>query len=150
MTKKDSEASILIQAMHILEKRLRYAEGPTLQDPSNVKDFLRLKLALSEQEVFSVIFLDNRHRMIAFDNMFYGTIDGASVHPREVVKRALQHNAAAVIFSHNHPSGVSEPSHADTRITQRLTDALALVDVRVLDHVIVGQDTYSFAEHGLL
>ena len=98
-----------------------------------------------------MLFLDSRHRVLAFEELFRGTIDGASVHPREVVRRALQHNAAAVIFSHNHPSGVAEPSQADQRITLRLREALGLVDVRVLDHLIVGDgDCCSLAQRGLL
>ena len=102
-------------------------------------------------EVFAVLFLDNRHRVIAFEEMFRGTIDGASVHPREVVRRSLQHNAAALILCHNHPSGVAEPSQADRRITARLSDALGLIDVRVLDHLIIGdQECCSMARRGLL
>lgn len=96
------------------------------------------------------MFLDNRHRVITFEEMFRGTIDGASVYPREVVKAALQHNAAAVIFAHNHPSGVAEPSQADQAITKRLIEALLLVDVRVLDHLVVGEQVVSFAERGLI
>jgi DNA repair protein RadC len=95
--------------------------------------------------------MDNQHRLIKYEELFFGTIDGASVHPREVVKHALKHNAAAVIFAHNHPSGVAEPSQADQRITDRLKSALLLVDVRVLDHMIVGdREVLSFAEKGLL
>ena len=102
-------------------------------------------------EVFAALFLDTRHRVICFEELFSGTIDGASVHPREVVRRALAHNAAAVILSHNHPSGVAEPSDADRRVTERLRDALSLVDVRVLDHIVVGdRETASFAERGWL
>jgi len=102
-------------------------------------------------EVFAVLFLDNRHRVLAFEELFRGTIDGASVHPREVVRRALHYNAAALILAHNHPSGVSEPSSADRRITERLQAALALIDVRVLDHIVVGHGEFtSFAERGLL
>jgi DNA repair protein RadC len=124
--------------------------GETLTSPQATKDFLRLRLSRFEHEVFAVIFLDNRHRVIAFEEMFRGTIDGASVHPREVVKEALKHNAAAVIFAHNHPSGVAEPSRADESITHRLKDALALVDVRVLDHFVIGDDVVSFTERGLI
>jgi DNA repair protein RadC len=94
--------------------------------------------------------LDNQHRVIACDELFRGTIDGASVYPREVVKAALQYNAAALIMAHNHPSGISDPSQADRVITEKLKEALALIDVRVLDHFIVGENVYSFAEHGLL
>jgi DNA repair protein RadC len=101
--------------------------------------------------VFACLFLDNHHRVIDYEELFRGTIDGASVHPREVVRRALHHNAAAVIFAHNHPSGVSEPSQADARLTRQLREALGLVDVRVLDHIIVGEgEPRSLAEMGLL
>ena len=110
-----------------------------------------MHLGNRDHEIFAAIFLDNRHRLIAIRELFRGTIDGASVHPREVAKEALQHNAAAVILAHNHPSGVAEPSHADELITQRLKDALALIDIRILDHVIVaGAHTVSFAARGLL
>ena len=103
------------------------------------------------REVFACLFLDNQHRLICYEEMFFGTIDGASVHPREVVKRTLFHNAAAIIFAHNHPSGVSEPSQADRRIAERLKAALSLVDVRVLDHMVIGDaEVTSFAERGLL
>ena len=100
--------------------------------------------------MFAILWLDNRHRVIAFEELFRGTIDGASIHSREVVKSALGHNAAACIMAHNHPSGVSDPSRADENITRRLRDALALIEVRVLDHIIVGEDCVSFAERGLL
>jgi DNA repair protein RadC len=133
--------------------RARRAERAqiSLNSPRATREFLAAQLEFREHEVFCVLHLDNRHRLIAFDPMFRGTIDGASVHPREVVKRALEHNAAAVILAHNHPSGVPEPSQADELITQRLKEALALVDVRVLDHVIVGAGSCtSFAEKGLL
>ena len=126
-------------------------QEPHLQSPAQTREYLKLHFAGKEREVFACLFLDNRHRLIAAENLFYGTIDGASVHPREVVKRALQLNAAAVILSHNHPSSVTEPSHADELVTRRLTEALALVDIRVLDHLIVGGNaTLSFAERGLL
>ena len=97
-----------------------------------------------------MLWLDNRHRVIAFEQLFRGTIDGASVHPREVFKSAMRHNAAAAIFAHNHPSGVADPSQADQRITQKLREALSLVEVKTLDHVIVGETTCSFAERGLM
>lgn len=140
---------ILDAARRVIDQTV--CRGAELSSPQTVRDFLRTKLAGFTYEVFSVMFLDNRHRLIEYVEMFRGTIDGASVYPREVVKEALAHNAAAVIFSHNHPSGVAEPSQADELITHRLKDALALVDIRVLDHVIVaGNDTTSFAARGLL
>ena len=124
--------------------------GEPLSDPDAVRFYLSSRLRDLPSERFCVLFMDNRHRMIAFEELFNGTIDGASVHPREVVKRCLHHNAASVIFAHNHPSGVPEPSLADERITQKLKDALALIDVRVLDHFVVGDSVVSFAERGLL
>jgi DNA repair protein RadC len=117
--------------------------------PELVKNYLVISLALEEREHFHVLFLDNQHKLLLDARMFSGTIDGASVYPREVVKRALQCNANAVIFAHNHPSGICTPSHADRQITDKLKQGLATIDIRVLDHVIVGHmDTYSFAEHG--
>jgi DNA repair protein RadC len=135
--------------------RRYYAEamrtGPLLDSPAATHRFLISRLRDQPHEVFCCLHLDNRHRLIAFDELFRGTIDGASVHPREVVKQALARNAAAVILAHNHPSGVSEPSQADQLITQRLREALALVDIRVLDHCIVADNgCLSFAERGLL
>lgn len=125
--------------------------GEAITDPDLTRQFLQLKLKHYRREVFSCLFLDNQHRLIEFQEMFFGTIDGASVHPREVVKRALETDAAAVIFAHNHPSGVAEPSQADRRITERLQAALALVDIRVLDHMVVGDtEVTSFAERGYL
>ena len=126
-------------------------QQPVLANPNAVREFLIVHHKGQEREVFSCLFLDNRHRLICFDEVFLGTVDGASVHPREVVKLALARNAAAVILAHNHPSGVAEPSQADELITARLRDALALVDIRVLDHLVVGGTTVtSFAERGLL
>jgi len=125
--------------------------GPALDSPDTARGFLLAQLRDRPYEVFCCLHLDTRHRLIAFDEMFRGTIDGASVHPREVVRQTLARNSAAVILAHNHPSGVPEPSQADELITQRLRDALALVDVRVLDHLIVGGERcLSFAERGLL
>lgn len=124
---------------------------PVLESPKTVRQYLAVHFADHEREVFACLFLDNRHRLIAVEEMFLGTVDGASVHPREVVKRALKLNAAAVIVAHNHPSGVAESSQADELITARLRDALALVDIRVLDHLVVGGTTViSFAERGLI
>jgi DNA repair protein RadC len=125
--------------------------GPGINSPRATREFLVARLRDRPYEVFCCLHLDNRHRLIAFDELFRGTIDGASVHPREVVKQALARNAAAVILAHNHPSGVAEPSQADELITQRLKESLALVDIRLLDHLIVGDGScISFAEKGLL
>jgi DNA repair protein RadC len=125
--------------------------GSALANPRATREFLRVRLRDLPHEVFCCVFLDNRHRVIAFEELFRGTIDGASVHPREVVKQALARNAAAVILAHNHPSGLAEPSQADELITRRLKEALALVDIRVLDHLVVGDGVCeSFAERGLL
>lgn len=150
-TKTSNDNAIIESALAILEQRIKYhPESPTITSPDASKDYVRLQLAEYEHEVFACIFLNNRHRVIHFEKLFRGTIDGASVHPREVVKAALQYNAAAVIFAHNHPSGVAEPSQADITITNRLKEALSLIDVRVLDHLVVGEEVVSFAERGLL
>lgn len=125
--------------------------GVSLHAPHSVRDYLRLTIGSREYEVFVVVFLDAQNRVIAEEEMFKGTLTQTSVYPREVVKASLRHNAASVIFAHNHPSGIPEPSLADRSLTKNLVLALALVDVRVLDHFIVaGQGTLSFAEHGLL
>jgi len=125
--------------------------GPSLASPKATRDYLSAQLRDLEHEVFCCLYLDKRHRLIQFEELFRGTIDGASVHPREIVKLALQRNAAAVIIAHNHPSGVAEPSQADELITQRIKEALALVDIRLLDHIIIGDGAaVSFAERGLL
>ena len=130
---------------------LRVRRGTDLSSPQRARDYLMTRLAEREHEVSTVIYLDNRHRLIACQELFRGTIDGASVHPREVVKEALRHNAAALILAHNHPSFVAEPSQADKLVTRRLREALQLVDIRVLDHLIVaGGETLSFCERGLL
>ena len=140
---------ILEAARQVIEQKMQ--RGAEFTSPVVVKDYLRAKLAGFEHEVFAVLFLDTRHRLIDYVEMFRGTIDAAEVHPREVVKQALRLNAAAVIVSHNHPSGNSEPSAADKAMTSQLRQALALVDIRTLDHVIVaGTRTTSFAERGLL
>ncbi len=127
-----------------------FATGECLTSNEIAGDLLKLRLAHKAHEVFYVLFLDSKHRIIAEETMFRGTIDSASVYPREVVKRALQHNAGAVILAHNHPSGAVEPSQSDFTITNRLIEILKLVDITVLDHFIVGKDIYSFAEHGKL
>jgi DNA repair protein RadC len=125
--------------------------GPALGSPRTTGDFLRAKLRDLEHEVFCCLYLDKRHRLMQFEELFRGTIDGASVHPREIVKQALRWNCAAVIIAHNHPSGIAEPSQADELITQRVKEALGLVDIKLLDHIIVGDGTHvSFAERGLI
>jgi DNA repair protein RadC len=144
------------QLQAVLEMARRHmAEQLTREHVFNsadqVRQFLTAQLRHKTHEVFAVLFLDNQHRMLLYRELFQGTIDGASVYPREVVKQVLQVNAAAVIFAHNHPSGIAEPSQADRHITQQLRDALALVDVRVLDHFVVGEgQVTSFAERGWL
>lgn len=135
-------------ATELLKRPLR--REPALGSPEHAEAFLNTRLRLLEHELFCMMVLDNRNRLIDFVELFRGTIDGASVHPREVVKEILKLNGAAVIFAHNHPSGVAEPSQADEVITRRLKAALALIDVRVLDHLVVGETTVSFAERGLL
>lgn len=129
----------------------RLQRGDVLANPEDARRYVAHRLRRHPQEVFACLFLDNRHRVISFEELFFGTIDGATVHPREVVRRALGHNAAALILAHNHPSGVAEPSRADEVLTRRLRDALSLVDTRVLDHLVVGDvEVVSFAERGLL
>lgn len=140
---------ILSMARQAIDQK--YQRGALFTSPELVKDYLRTKLVGFEHEVFAALFLDSQHRLLEYVELFRGTIDAAAVYPREVVKEALRVNAAAVIFSHNHPSGNPEPSQADKVLTQRLKEALALVDVRTLDHIIVGGEaTVSFAEQGLL
>jgi DNA repair protein RadC len=149
VTTPATETEILDAARSILSRRIR--RGRALTNPRATREYLQLQLAPRDHEIFAILFLDNRHRVIEFVPLFRGTVDGASVHPREVVKEALARNAAAVILAHNHPSGVAEPSHADELITHRLRDALALVDIRILDHfVVTGDAVVSFAERGLL
>ena len=145
----NDDDEVIARALHILEERLPYREP--LGNPSAVKDFLRLKFANLEHEVFTVIFLDAQNKIIGYEEMFRGTLTQTSVYPREVVKASLRWNSASVILAHNHPSGVPEPSRADESLTDSLKQALALVDVKVLDHVIVaGAHAVSFAERGLL
>jgi len=144
-----TQDQIVQQALMILDARMRAA--PTLASPEAVRDYLRLSLHDRAHEVFVCVFLDSQHRVIACDELFRGTLAQTSVYPREVVKAALAHNAAAVIFAHNHPSGIAEPSRADELLTQSLKQALALVDIRTLDHFIVaGCLLVSFAERGLI
>ncbi len=147
---KRAELSAVIEmARRALSQRL--AEQPVFESPQAVKDYLQLQLGHLAHEVFAVLFLDTQHRLIRLEELFRGTLGQTSVYPREVVKRALALNAGAVILAHNHPSGVAEPSRADEYLTQTLKSALALVDVRVLDHLVVGRGAVvSFAERGLL
>ncbi|MFK7853222.1 MAG: DNA repair protein RadC [Granulosicoccus sp.] len=144
----------LLQASLEMSRRHVFAtvmQGDVLSSPEHVRHYISLHLTGLCHEVFSGLFLDNRHRVIEYRELFRGTIDSAAVYPREVVKRCLSCNAAAVIFAHNHPSGVAEPSDTDVRLTRKLVDALALIDVRVLDHLIIGQGVQtSLAERGLM
>ena len=144
-----SDDEIIAKALSILSKRL--TGGDPITSSSMVKDYLKLNLAPYEHEVFGCLFLNNTHHVIAFEELFYGTIDGSAVHPREVIKKALAHNASALIFCHNHPSGVTEPSRADVEITEKLKSACNIIGIRVLDHVVVtcGECT-SMAERGLI
>ena len=147
-----SDDAVLSRASDILRERLhRDADGCVMQNPVVVREFLRCRLAARPVEVFGVMFLDTQHRLLAFEELFYGTLDGATVYPREVVRRVLVHNAGAVILVHNHPSGVAEPSTADRQLTSQLKEALALINVRVLDHLVVtAGEALSLAEKGFL
>ena len=144
----------LLQAALEISRRHVYSEvreHDAMTSPGLVREYLSLHLSGLQHEVFAGLFLDNRHRVLEYRQLFVGTIDSAAVYPREVVKYCLSSNAAAVIFAHNHPSGVAEPSDTDVRLTRKLTDALALIDVRVLDHLIIGQGVQtSLAERGLM
>lgn len=145
------EERAIYRAMGILETHLRRAPAEPFNTPSAVRKFLALKLAREESEQFVVMFLDAQHRLIEAETMFYGTLGQTSVYPREVVKRTLQHNAAAVILAHNHPSGIAEPSDADIQLTAALRVALRLIDVHILDHFIVAEnDVLSLAEKGFM
>ncbi|MFC4928703.1 RadC family protein [Delftia deserti] len=145
-----NEDWIVQQAIVLLERRV-FKAGPRLERPAAVRDYLRLKLVAEPNEIFVVVFMNSMHDVLAVEPMFHGTINATSVYPRVVLQRALQLNAAAVIFAHQHPSGTTEPSNADRLLTEQLKTALALIDVRVLDHFVIGQGApYSFAESGLL
>ncbi len=145
-----------VQLQAVLEMSQRYlaetiSRQDTISSPQDTRLYLKSRLRHKPHEVFAALFLDNRHRVIKFEELFQGTIDGASVYPREVVKKALQYNAAAMIVAHNHPSGIAEPSQADESITRRLKDALGLVDIRLLDHLVIGDnETVSLAERGII
>lgn len=145
-----NEDWIVQHAIVLLERRV-FKAGPRLERPAAVRDYLRLKLVAEPNEIFVVVFMNSMHDVLAVEPMFHGTINATSVYPRVVLQRALQLNAAAVIFAHQHPSGTTEPSNADRLLTEQLKTALALIDVRVLDHFVIGQGApYSFAESGLL
>jgi len=144
-----TNATIIHQALELLACEVQHAD--TLAEPQAVKDYLRLRLAPKDHEVFSIVFLTAQHRVIEIEDMFRGTLTQTSVYPREVVKAALMHNAAAVLLAHNHPSGDAQPSRADEALTQTLKQALMLIDVRVLDHFVVTKGViFSMAEHGLM
>lgn len=148
-----SDDEVVARALEVLEARLAYrvARDTTITCPDDARAYLRLQLADERVEVFAAMWLDQRGRLIGFERLFSGTIDCASVHPREVVRRALEVGAASVILAHNHPSGVPEPSSADERITRRLRDALALIEIKVRDHFVVGDgEPVSLAERGLM
>jgi len=143
----------LLAVMEIARRALAQplAAAPVFDSPARLKDYVALHLGGRDREVFAVVFLDNQHRLLTMEPLFHGTINQTTVHPREVVRRALELNAAAVVLAHNHPSGLAEPSRADEFVTQALKSALQLIDVRVLDHLVVGQgQVVSFAERGLL
>ena len=149
----EARFSLLQAALEISRRQVYETLGreDVLSSPEHVRQYLSLHLTGLQHEVFAALFLDNRHRVIEYQELFSGTIDSAAVYPREVVKRCLRCNAAAVIFAHNHPSGVAEPSDTDVRLTRKLSDALALVDMRVLDHLVIGQGVQtSLAERGLM
>lgn len=139
---------VLEKAAEILANQ--FSRGAHINSPQATREYLSCKLGGNKREVFALLLLDSNHRLIEYKALFHGTIDSASVHPREVIRAVLEANAASVILAHNHPSGNTEPSVSDKRITKTLVEALALIDVRVLDHIIVGNGTLSFAEQGLL
>lgn len=145
------EDKIIATALKCLENRMSYATGKKFSSSSTVRDYLRLQLSQEKNEVFAALFMDNQHRLMAFEKLFNGTINEAVVYPRCVVQKALQHNAAVIIVAHNHPSGVAIPSEADKRLTSDLKRILDIVSVKMLDHIVVtSQETYSFAENGLM
>ena len=145
----EHEKAAILNALRIIDAR--FTRDRALISPRDSADYMKLKLGSYPYEAFACLFLDNRHRVLAFEELFRGTLDGASVHPREVMRACLRYNAAAVIFAHNHPSGVSEPSAADRAITIQLRDALGLIGTRVLDHLVVGAgEPTSMAARGLI
>ena len=148
---REAESHLVIREAQVLISRRFRPGAPVLARPKEVQEFLRLRLGSLDHEIFCCFHLDSRRRLIAFEELFRGTVDCAQVHPRDVLRQALHHNATAVIFAHNHPSGALNPSPADDFITRRLKDLLSLMDVLVLDHIIVGDGgCYSMAEHGMI
>ena len=146
----EQENQVIAEAKNLLYARLQ-ARGQILSSPQTVQDYLRLQLSEQQREIFCGLFLNSQHQLIEYRELFLGTIDSCSVYPREVAKAALGLNAAAMIFAHNHPSGVAEPSQADISLTRRLKEALGLVDIRVLDHMVIGHgEVISLAERGLM
>lgn len=144
-----------VQMKAVVEMSRRYLEekmkrGDAMNNVSDVKQYLKSRLQQYPFEVFACLFLDSKHRVIEYEELFRGTIDAASVHPREIIRQVLHHNAAAIVLSHNHPSGIPEPSQADIAITQKIKSSLEIIDVRLLDHFIIGDKVVSFAEKGLL
>ena len=148
LSETHSENDILASAANILEEK--FTQTPTFSSAADTKSFLQFKMAALEHETFCIMHLNSQHHLIEFEELFRGTINAAAVYPREVVKSVLAHNASAVILVHNHPSGIPEPSESDKTLTRNLKAALALIDVPVLDHIVVGKDCVSFAERGLL
>lgn len=143
-----TENQIIESALTILESRLQKTEG-SISSPQDARNYVSLKLADRKQEVFAIMFLNNRHQIIEFREMFHGTIDTAAVYPREILRAVIETNSAAVVLAHNHPSGMSDPSEADIRLTKHIVAALELINARVLDHLIVGgMDVTSMAERG--
>lgn len=147
-TKREQNA--IDRALGIMESKFELEHSGSITSSSSMRHYVQLRIANRLDEVFCAIWLNNQHQVIEFEEMFQGTIDGASVYPRVVVRKALEKNAAAVVFAHNHPSGIPEPSQADMAITSRLQQALATIDVRVLDHLVVGREVVSFAERNLI
>lgn len=146
----ENQQRVIQMALTLLEKQLKQ-KPISFSSSVETQQYLRLQLEQLDREVFMVLFLDNQHRLIANEITSLGTINATSVYPREIIKAALSHNAAAVVLAHNHPSGLAEPSHADRVVTERLIEALSLIDVRILDHVVIGHaESVSFAERGWL
>lgn len=143
-----TDDEVLLRARKILRARKLRRGSKIFASPTEARRFLQIELASEKNEVFCVAFLTNRHQLITFERMFYGTVNGSSVHPRPIVQKALECNAASVVLVHNHPSGVAEPSRADRSITERLQKSLQLIDVCLIDHFIIGDDVISFAERG--